>query len=497
MPLFTVLIFYNEINSQPGKSLFYDFNHDNDGGWKMIKAKDNYYVLCGNYCHQNTIPCSGILAFDHEWNLLWKKELDSLSLHYFDCLTTDDEYLYITATTSKYAGFDYILLKYNLTGNLIDSAYFGPFNENRLPMSINYFNRNLFVNLYFPHDPNKSGYDSTAILQFNTNLELELSFTNTDKTGIENLIGYIGTSDSNYVGFKSIQKSKFAKIGRVNKFNSNGKVIWKKDINYESKYPQFYSLQKIRTTSDGGFVGIWNQSYEALSNDTFSEQPLLFKLDSTGKMIWNHIFYSKRRKYLYSIFETKNKDIIALGIDENTGETSRFKSSGWVVRFTQFGDLLWEHTYIDSISRDGYSHLFDGYELEDERLVFCGLIKPKRDSSMLLHSDVWIILTDSKGCLIKSCEPVQITTKTIGLNNEDEINFKFNLANNLLSFDSNTKLENLLVNISSLDGKILITQSNVTFPLNLNIESLNSGIYLVSLYSPQNRLHKNFKFIKL
>ena len=70
------MLYFNN-NAQISFSRYYDFNRDNEGGWKIIQAKDKYIVACGNLCDSNTVFCSGLLCFDKDWNLECKKTLDS------------------------------------------------------------------------------------------------------------------------------------------------------------------------------------------------------------------------------------------------------------------------------------------------------------------------------------------------------------------------------------------------------------------------------------
>ncbi len=493
--IFCWFTFYLNGFSQDYFSRYFDFSGDNDGAWNIMQVNDRYYVYSGNFCHQNTLPCSGLLCFDRNLDLIWKQELDYIAPLYYDCITSDGTYLYVVGAAPYKGGEEFNLLKFDLDGNLIKSNYFGPFLETRIPFSFNYFQNRLYLNLSYFHDSGKSGYDSTQIWVLSTDFDLLYQLADTDKKNIESLLSYLPTLDGKFIGIKTMSFNSREMVGLVKKFDSSGNVLWSTLIGTSTKSPNF--SPKILPTSDTCFVVIGSQTIDVFFNDTFPHQPKIYKLDNSGKLLWEHTFYSKRPKLFISLFEAKNGDIIAVGDDENPGKYSRYKVNGWVVRFSPDGKLLWEHSYNDTISWNGYSHFYDGLELDDGSLIFCGKVKPKKDFILFEDSDNWIVHTDANGCILPGCDSFQVLTKIHSLKTglTSDVRFTNPVANELV-VESDFFTTPVTITITDLKSSKILELDNWLLPFKYNTFDLPKGIYLLTIQDIKSHITKTFKFLK-
>lgn len=492
------LILITLVPAQVFFSRYFDFAGDNDNAWKIIKGNNRYFMLSANLCHQNTVSCTGIICFDNALNLTWKIEIDSVGPNFYDCLVTDESNLYLVVTPEHNPNQIVRFYKFDLNGNLVTQKEFGPFLKSITPIALNYSNSKLFLTASFFHDFRVSGYDSNQVWQLNTDFELIYTFTDTDKRTSENLIGFESTGDGNYIGIKALITKNNGTECLVKKFDSTGKIIWSRLLPWESGYRVQYSNQKIRPTHDNGCIGIWNQTIEILSNDTFPDQPILFKLDANGNLKWSRTFFSKQAKRLVSLFEAANGDIIGIGEDENLGNNSRYKLNGWIVRLSKDGDIIWERTYNDTLTLNGYSHFYDGIEENNGNLILCGSIRPIRDPGIIINTDNWLVHTDRNGCILPSCDSFQLLTK-IDFPKElpfAEVRFT-NPVENELVVESDSFSSPVSITITDLKSSKILEFKEMLLPLKCNVSQVPAGIYLLKIQDMRTHISKTYKFLKI
>ena len=215
-------------------------------------------------------------------------------------------------------------------------------------------------------------------------------------------------------------------------------------------------------------------------NDTFSQVPVIFKLDKNGNLLWIHTFYSKYRKFFNSIFVAKNGDVIGIGDSESFGPGVFYKCNGWIVRFSSEGKLLWEHTYNDPRSITGWVHFNSGLEeLATGNLVMAGSILPKTDPGIRVTSDVWVVRMDADGCIIPSCDSMQLV-------GSDELLYmdKANpiLCTNLIFDQCFIQAldfhQNIHVEVYSINGIKIKTFKHLQLPTHIDLSSLTNGMYI-------------------
>lgn len=495
---FLLLLQSLNINGQNYFSRYYDFEGDNDIAWNIAQMGERLVVFSANFCHNNKVSCTGLLCFDKNFNLLWKMQLDSVSPLYEESMTTDDRFIYVCVTPDYEPNFVMRLYKIDLNGNVVQMTELGPFNKRISPTVINHHQGILYLNVLYWHDKNTRGIDSTEVWYMDKNFNIIYKFTDTENNFYEDLTGYLPTKDGNFISSKTYYNPNKAIRGLVKKFDPNGKNIQNFYLPWTHQGKYGLGLEPIKPTRDNGYVGLWHQEIEVLFNDTFPMQPMVYKMDSLGTLQWHHIFYSKHPKRIKNLIEVKNGDIILIGDSENAGKAFPYKCGGWVVRLSPNGQILWEKSYNDTMTSNGYSHFYDGMELENEDLVFCGLLRPKTGSSVFIDGDDWIVRTDKNGCILPGCDSFQLLTKLDELNVNVSTIVEFtNPVTNECTIQSDIKLCDATITISDLNTFKIFERKEITFPLTFDLSFLNKGIYFMTIQASNPNLNKTYKFLKL
>lgn len=495
--IFSILILIQNVEGQNYFSRHFDFEGDNDIAWNITKAGDRYVVFSANYCHQNTVGCSGLLCFNKNLDLIWRIQLDSVGPLFEECVTADDQFIYLCVTPEYNPNYVMRLYKIDLNGNLIHMKELGPYSKRISPIVMNHHQDLLYMNVLYWHDRNIKGYDSTEIWYMDKNFEVVHKFTDTDKNKYEDLTGFRPTLDGNFIASKTYFNNNGIVRGMVKKFDPSGRNIQNFHLPWTHAGYYDLGLEHVKPTRDNGWVGLWHQEIEVFFNDTFPRQPMVYKMDSMGNVEWLQIFYSKYPKRIINLFEASNGDIILVGEKESSGRVNKYVLSGWVVRIASDGKILWEKSYNDTISINGYSHFYDGLEMENGDFVFCGSIKPFQEAGIIYNTDNWLVHTDRNGCILPSCDSFQLLTK-IDFPKEQpfsEVRFTNPVANELV-VESDSFSSPVSITITDLKSSKILEFKEMLLPLKCNVSQVPAGIYLLKIQDMKTHISKTYKFLK-
>lgn len=199
----------------------------------------------------------------------------------------------------------------------------------------------------------------------------------------------ISTSDGNFAIAGYIDNDK----PFIGKFDSLGNFLWVKGVEGNG-YISLYSLIQCH---DKGFLLAGNISGVGPTADI-----LLLKFDSTGNFIWGKLINAEDDDGVYSLIETENKKILALGFTYNG-----IDSDILISKFDSAGNLIWAKT----IGEGGYEGGYSLIEFQNGHFIISGIT-----TSFSSSSDIILINIDSLGNLIWS--------KVIGGNGKEYLGFK-------------------------------------------------------------------------
>jgi len=148
------------------------------------------------------------------------------------------------------------------------------------------------------------------------------------------------------------------------------------------------------TTLDGGFI-----LSGRLGQDQNGKDAYLVKTDSTGNIEWEG-FYGRGSGLdrFYAVRQLPDSSYIAGGTTRDYNE-SPWKPRGWLIKLNSNGDSLWSKTYTY------YGGQTDDYVEDinitnDGGFIICGYVV---NNSLPSKNDLWLVKTDSMGCVDTSC----------------------------------------------------------------------------------------------
>ena len=133
----------------------------------------------------------------------------------------------------------------------------------------------------------------------------------------------------------------------VVRLDTVGNIIWQQV--YSSGWNYGYSIAQ---TSDGGFV-VAGKAHHVSPETVSSWDPLIFKVDSSGNLVWQKIFSVYFDGEVYSAQQTLDGGFIVAGTSNNWGNQPSTciptlidcKFHDWVFKLNSTGGMVWQKTY--------------------------------------------------------------------------------------------------------------------------------------------------------
>lgn len=168
----------------------------------------------------------------------------------------------------------------------------------------------------------------------------------------------------------------------VLRLDADGGVVWQKSYGGTLK-DEAYS---VRATADGGCVVA---GYLGVSSSAQVGGAWVFKLDSSGGMVWQKSFDGGQDDYASSVQGTPDGGYVVAGRTFSSGAGS---GDAWVVRLDAIGGVLWQKTY--------------GGRLSD----YASSVQPTSDGGYVLAGgtsssgaggyDAWVVKLDANGNIL-------------------------------------------------------------------------------------------------
>jgi hypothetical protein len=194
----------------------------------------------------------------------------------------------------------------------------------------------------------------------------------------------------------------FSTLGTKNhyivKTDSLGNQQWMKSIGSPGEDCSANVIQ----TNDGNYVfcGCWNE-YTIAGTEHYTF-PYISKLDSSGDLIWEHVYEdlfegSNYYTRLRIIKELENEDLIIIG--ERAGA-----NIGLMLRTDQDGNVLWYREFMHPTTQSfGAANIINDVIPDGEGGFVCAGWLYGSPIDSIPGQDLWVFRTDSMGCLVPGC----------------------------------------------------------------------------------------------
>jgi hypothetical protein len=343
------------------------------------------------------------MRIDFEGNLIWKDVVDTLRTTQTGNIVVDSQFIYMaTYKSNSWEDKNIRLLKFDFDGNLTGYQLTGAGLENERPMSLDWYGDRLLA-AFDERIPNGNITTVTANMawyskSFDSLKTFEFAY---DPYG-SNSLGFIPTSDGNLFHLRTVSKAPYQEA-RLFKIDTSGTFLWEKLVG-KCDYPPSSNMALL---PDDEVVVRWYEQVQVWSEDTFEYANVVAKYDTDGNQLYKQYLYSPYllRKELDHIFTTQNGDIVGCGYYILLSEDPEISSffGGWIFRMDSDGNLKWQRYIADNRYPSG-QFLLTGLEMPNGDLVFGGVIGLPGPPE---GSNVWLLRTDSTGCLTPDCGDFQ------------------------------------------------------------------------------------------
>lgn len=228
-----------------------------------------------------------------------------------------------------------------------------------------------------------------------------------DIFGVHNLV----LSDGSMIG-TDIGCGLAALCGAVTRFDTTGQILWQKPLDTSGGHSEFF-VPKLAALPEDNFVVSWISSHDPFPSST-GAVATFFGMSAAGDTLWTLQFADDDRQEIqvYNLEPLANGDVLGIGnrliIDSShPPEWQLFRNCGYLCRISPQGELVWERTICEGgtgVVGSKASTLYDGVELPNGDLLLTGSINmPRQADSTLAKTGIWLVRTDSTGCVTPGC----------------------------------------------------------------------------------------------
>ena len=457
------------------------------------QTSDSGYIVLG-YTYSTDGDVGGNNGDNDYWvvklgntgNLIWETNIGGSGDDRATAIqqTTDDGYIVAGYTYSPDGDTDYWIVKLDVVGNLIWETNLGGSGwDEAFSIQQTSDGGYIIAGQSESNDGNVGGnngqwdywivkIDDTGIIIWETNLggsdaDKALSIRQTIDDGF--IIAGYSESDDGDVGENNGSQDYW-----IIKLDNSGNLIWETNLGGSSTD----SPRSIQQTNDNGYIiaGSSNSSDGDVGGNNGQWDCWIVKLDNTGNLIWETNLGGSNSDNVSSIQQTIDGGYIIAGgsnsIDGDVGGNNG-ESDFWIVKLDYTGNIIWE-TNLGGSNSDYASSIqqtFDGgFIVAGTTYSSDGDVGGNNG-----NSDYWVVKLDG----------------TLGI--EDNIASKISLSPNPTT--NTITIANLSQEISKIElldmqGRLVLSQSEVIINNTLNISTLPSATYLVKIYVERTVFYK-------
>jgi Secretion system C-terminal sorting domain len=263
------------------------------------------------------------------------------------------------------------------------------------------------------------------------------------------------------------------------KINATGVLQWNTSFLLSS----YTAPSCIKETTNHGFI-ISGRSGMAGSLSTFDA--LVIKLDSAGTLQWYKSLGGTLQDDFYSVIELSNSEYLLAGTTSSSdGDITNYlggMSDCWLMKIDATGNIIWKKTYGGS-GDDGLSNI---QKTNDNSYIASGF-------SSSIDNDVTTNLNNSSyNPWIIKFNPLSVGVQENQLTNTI-ISIYPNPANDIVHINTSTSLVNESYAIINTLGQTVLNGKLENDNTNINVQTLQSGIYFLQIGSKQTQSYKIIK----
>ncbi len=182
--------------------------------------------------------------------------------------------------------------------------------------------------------------------------------------------------------------------------DADGNLLWRRD--YGNRATAVNGA--VRIANDGGIL-TWSEYRDPLWPNNW-QQMMLTKWNASGGIVW------QKRSHLNNLTSTYDLEVLPDGSFIGSG-TSLL--NGVLAKFSSTGDSLWSRIY--SFTHD-FHLLYDVEPTSDGGFVATGTAYRYApvDTALQTNQIIWVVKTDSLGCVVPGCDQVGVREYALDLN---------------------------------------------------------------------------------
>jgi len=455
--------------AQPYFSKTYRFTENSSIADQIFIIDDEIFMKYGAICNQ-TIECSGLTKLSSAGGMIWNKNLRTLDAAAFDGIFYNNDVFQLGGHIKSDTSTSIYLIEINKIGDttlIFQKQYEG---TRGIQNVLNVSDSTTYL-LGLNSDSRRITFQklNNGILQ----LEDEFNFTMIAEAPIE--MRYF---NKNLVMLAEIQLQDFKQYAYLFFLNEDFSI---------NSYVQLGLLQFGAPLSNfeinNNFIYVTQGFFQSDDITMNRNPPILYKIDSTGNIVWELEFRTRHYKALNDLIVAENGDIICVGVDRSRDRELWDFDMGWIIRVSDEGELLWEKSVIDTRYDFHGRGSFEAIEeAPNGDLIIGGWIADTTAANTNnLTLNAWLLRLTSEGCFYNNCDSTQILTNVNTIAADlPHFDIHPNPIIDLININPANEKEYSLT-IYNVTGKLLYSRQNLKNEHVVNARRFGKGIYFLKL----------------